>query len=158
LYVQLVGGDQPLQLTHDRTALICCANWSPDGRQIAFGRCDDHGGGIYIVPALGGEEWKVTDVKCTSGEAGWPNWTADGRSIVIADECKSGDPPGIVLFSYQQVRNSVCTLRPQMTPRSQSRLIARSKKNCIFRTVNSGLRSAVHRISLWRSSPKSTWC
>lgn len=39
LYVQLIGGEKPLQLTHTRTGTICCADWSPDGREIAFGRC-----------------------------------------------------------------------------------------------------------------------
>src|SRR5882672_3088321 len=45
LYVQLVGGEGPLRLTRTGSGFICCADWSPDGRQIAFGRCDDKGGG-----------------------------------------------------------------------------------------------------------------
>jgi DNA-binding winged helix-turn-helix (wHTH) protein len=50
LYVQFVGGDRPLRLTHTRSGFVCCADWSPDGREIAFGRCDDNGGGVFIVP------------------------------------------------------------------------------------------------------------
>ncbi len=37
LYVQLVGGESPLRLTHTSSGYICCADWSPDGREIAFG-------------------------------------------------------------------------------------------------------------------------
>jgi Tol biopolymer transport system component/DNA-binding winged helix-turn-helix (wHTH) protein len=100
LYVQLVGDiGNPLRLTHTRSGFIDSANWSPDGRQIAFGRCDDDGGGVFVVPALGGPERKLTDVVCPFGDAGYPQWTADGKSLVLADRCTPGAPRGIVLFS-----------------------------------------------------------
>jgi Tol biopolymer transport system component/DNA-binding winged helix-turn-helix (wHTH) protein len=99
LYVQLVGGDRPLQLTHTHIGLLCCTNWSPDGREIAFGRCGDDGGGVYVVPALGGPERKLTDVVCPFGIAGDAKWTADGRSLVLADQCTPGGAPGIVRLS-----------------------------------------------------------
>jgi DNA-binding winged helix-turn-helix (wHTH) protein len=54
LYTLLVGGEKPLRLTHTNIGFICCADWSPDGRQIAFGRCYDNGGGVFVVPVLGG--------------------------------------------------------------------------------------------------------
>ena len=101
LYVQWVGGQNPLRLTHTSTGRVCCADWSPDGRQIIFGRCDDNGGGVYTIPALGGSERKLTDVVCQYGEAGEGKWTADGKSLVLADSCTPGAPPGIVVFSLQ---------------------------------------------------------
>jgi Tol biopolymer transport system component/DNA-binding winged helix-turn-helix (wHTH) protein len=99
LYVQLVGGERPLRLTHTSSGYICCADWSPDGRQIAFGRCDDHGGGVFIVPALGGPERKLTDVICPHGDAGYPKWIADGKSLLLADSCVAEGPRGLVVFS-----------------------------------------------------------
>jgi len=33
LYVQLVGAEKPLRLTHTTTGFVCCADWSPDGQQ-----------------------------------------------------------------------------------------------------------------------------
>jgi DNA-binding winged helix-turn-helix (wHTH) protein len=45
LYVQLVGADGPLRLTHTQSGYVCCGDWSPDGQQIAFGRCRDDAGG-----------------------------------------------------------------------------------------------------------------
>jgi DNA-binding winged helix-turn-helix (wHTH) protein len=41
IYVQLVGGDTPLQLTHHKSGdgLPGPPQWSPDGREIAFARC-----------------------------------------------------------------------------------------------------------------------
>jgi Tol biopolymer transport system component/DNA-binding winged helix-turn-helix (wHTH) protein len=101
LYVQLVGGERPLRLTHTTSGYICCGDWSPDGRQIAFGRCDDNGGGVFIVPALGGPERKLTDVVCPFGEAGYPKWIADGRSLVLVDRCTPDGPRGIVVFSLE---------------------------------------------------------
>jgi Tol biopolymer transport system component len=101
LYVQLIGGSNPIQLTHDHIGFICCANWSPDGQQIAFGRCDDSGGGVYVVPALGGPERKLTDVVCPYGNAGFPEWTRDGRSMILADRCTPGGVAGIVRFSLE---------------------------------------------------------
>lgn len=99
LYVQLVGGDRPLQLTHTHSGFLCCTSWSPDGREIAFGHCDDDGGGVYVVPALGGPERKLTDVVCPFGDAGSAKWTSDGQWLVLADQCTPGGPPGIVRFS-----------------------------------------------------------
>src|SRR5258708_718592 len=102
LYVQVVGGERPLRLTHTSSGYICCADWSPDGREIAFGRCDDRGGGVFTVPALGGPERKLTDVVCPFGDAGSPKWIADGRSLLLADRCTPDGPRGIVVFSLER--------------------------------------------------------
>jgi Tol biopolymer transport system component/DNA-binding winged helix-turn-helix (wHTH) protein len=99
LYVQLVGGEKPLRLTHTGSGFTRFPDWSPDGRAIAFGRCDDKGGGVFVVPALGGSERKLTDVICPFGDGGYPKWIADGRSLVLADRCTPDGPRGIVLFS-----------------------------------------------------------
>jgi Tol biopolymer transport system component/DNA-binding winged helix-turn-helix (wHTH) protein len=101
LYVQLIGGQKPLRLTHTATGFVCCADWSPDGQQIVFGRCDDHGGRVFTIPALGGPERKITDVICPYGDAGDAQWTADGKSLVLTDRCTPDAPRGIVIFSLK---------------------------------------------------------
>ena len=101
LYVQLVGGERPLRLTHTSPGYLCCADWSPDGQQIVFGRCYDNGGGVFIIPALGGPERKLTEAACQGGQTGYVQWTADGKSLVLADRCTPDAPPGIMVFSLQ---------------------------------------------------------
>ena len=100
LYLQLVGGERPLRLTtHKASGFLCCASWSPDARQIAFFRCDDEGGAIYVVPSLGGSERRLTDATCLYGHDGYPEWTPDGKWLLISDRCVPNRPTGIVLFS-----------------------------------------------------------
>jgi Tol biopolymer transport system component len=99
LYVQLVEGGNPLRLTHIRSGYICCAAWSPDGKTIAFARCDDNGGAVFVIPVLGGPERKLTDVSCYWSAGVKPSWTADGNSLVMADRCAPDSPQGIVVFS-----------------------------------------------------------
>ena len=97
LYVQLVGGQKPLAAYIHTSGFVCCADWSPDGQQIVFGRLNDSGGAMFTVPALGGTERKITDVTSPNGA----RWTADGKSLVLADSCTPDAPQGITVFSLQ---------------------------------------------------------
>jgi Tol biopolymer transport system component/DNA-binding winged helix-turn-helix (wHTH) protein len=112
LYVQLVGGDKPLRLTHNRSGFSRSPAWSPDGQEIAFGRCDDSGGEVYIVPALGGPERKITEVACPYGNVGYLNWTSDGKSLVLADRCLPGGAIGVVVFSMETGAKRCLTAPP----------------------------------------------
>ena len=99
LYVQRVGGDRPLRLTHSGSGFQRFPAWSPDGNSIAFLRCDDNGGSALIVPALGGSERKVTEVACPYGSVGHISWSSDGKSLIFADRCAANGPSGVVVFS-----------------------------------------------------------
>jgi Tol biopolymer transport system component/DNA-binding winged helix-turn-helix (wHTH) protein len=101
VYVQLVGSGSPLRLTHSRSGLVCCTDWSRDGRSILFGRCDDQGGGVYSVPALGGPERKLTTVACIYGDAGYPRWIGDGKALLMVDACSPHGPRAIIVFSLE---------------------------------------------------------
>jgi Tol biopolymer transport system component/DNA-binding winged helix-turn-helix (wHTH) protein len=102
LYVQLVGGEsQPLRLTHTRSEYLTPPTWSPDGREVAFGSCDDHGGAIYTISALGGPQHRITDVACPYGYVPPVSWTPDERFLVLADRCVPDGPVSIVVFSME---------------------------------------------------------
>ncbi len=102
IYVQLVGGDTPLQITHHERGdgVPGPPQWSPDGREIAFARCNGDRDGVYTVPALGGPERRLTDSPCRKGVAGRPTWTPDSKAMVMLDQCTPGGPRAVVLFSF----------------------------------------------------------
>jgi Tol biopolymer transport system component/DNA-binding winged helix-turn-helix (wHTH) protein len=102
IYVQLVGSDTPLQLTHHRSGdgLPGPPQWSPDGREIAFTRCNSERDGVYTVPALGGAERRLTNSPCRDWVAGRPIWTPDSKAMVMLDQCTPGGPRAVVLFSF----------------------------------------------------------
>ena len=99
IYVQMIGGEQPLRLTYSGVRPICCMDWSPDGQWISFARCDSGVGGVFTVPVLGGAERKLTDVTCMEFDLGTPEWTLDGKSMLLGDRCVPDGPYGIVVFS-----------------------------------------------------------
>ena len=54
IWIQQTAGSSPLQLTRDSVDELE-PSFSPDGSRIVY-RSERDGGGIYIVPALGGQE------------------------------------------------------------------------------------------------------
>ncbi|HET7183808.1 MAG TPA: LpqB family beta-propeller domain-containing protein [Terriglobales bacterium] len=83
VYVGLVHGAEPLQITHD-AAMKARPSWSPDGGMLAYAQLNNSGAwDIWEVPALGGLPRKVVL------NAADPAWTPDGHSIVyqnLSDE------------------------------------------------------------------------
>jgi Tol biopolymer transport system component len=79
IYVQRVGGRNPIVVAGDPARDEVWPRFSPDGRQIAFSE-HDADGGILIVGATGESERRLTDF------GGNPAWSPDGRQIVFASE------------------------------------------------------------------------
>jgi Tol biopolymer transport system component/DNA-binding winged helix-turn-helix (wHTH) protein len=100
VYVQLVGTDLPLRLTYSKSGLLGPPAWSPDGHQIAFSRCDGKNDGVYIVPALGGDERKLTDGGCPTLVPSPLAWISEGKEMLMVDRCPSGTV-GVVRFSLE---------------------------------------------------------
>jgi dipeptidyl aminopeptidase/acylaminoacyl peptidase len=72
-WVQQVSGRSSLRLTHDEAADFD-PEFSPDGTKIVFCSARD-GGGIYIIPALGG------DAKLLAKGGHRPRFSPDGKQI-----------------------------------------------------------------------------
>ena len=73
LYVEQTSGGAPIRLTDDPADDVEPA-FSPDGSQIVF-RSERAGGGVYLMPALGGDPRLVVE------RGRWPRFAPDGGRI-----------------------------------------------------------------------------
>jgi len=76
IWVQQIGGRDPIRLTKDAADESDPA-FSPDGGMIAF-RSEKNGGGIYVVPALGGSAVLLAPL----GRS--PRFSPDGRWVAYS--------------------------------------------------------------------------
>jgi Tol biopolymer transport system component len=74
---QLAAGGADLQITDDGRFNVQPA-WSPDGRYVAYHSVV--AGGVWVVPALGGQPRQVSDFGSE------PTWSPDGRWLVFRSE------------------------------------------------------------------------
>ncbi len=75
IWVQPLAGGRAVQVTTDPAADWQPA-WSPNGNTVAF-RSERDGGGIFLAPAFGGRERRLT----TFGSL--PQWTPDGSQLLF---------------------------------------------------------------------------
>jgi eukaryotic-like serine/threonine-protein kinase len=73
LYIKQVAGGEPVRLTSDGAGNTT-PDFSPDGSKIVF-RSNKNGGGIYEIPALGG------DARLVTREGLNPKYSPDGSQI-----------------------------------------------------------------------------
>jgi len=87
IYVAQLGSTTPQRLTTDPAA-DAFPRWSPDGSQIAFFRRRSAADGdLMVIPALGGQERKVADMRLVTTLVpvrSVLSWTPNGRSIVFS--------------------------------------------------------------------------
>lgn len=83
IWVQPTMGGDPVQVTRS-PAHDTQPDWSPDGSRLAF-RSERDGGGLYIVPAVGGAERQLTSFGTH------PSWSADNQEILFFDGTAPGD-------------------------------------------------------------------
>jgi Tol biopolymer transport system component len=60
------------------------AEWSPDGKQIAFVRSGpDRKLNVWVMNADGTDQRQLTHIAPEEGQAEWPRWSPDGKQIAI---------------------------------------------------------------------------
>jgi Tol biopolymer transport system component/DNA-binding winged helix-turn-helix (wHTH) protein len=101
IYVKLVGGGPPLDLTEGPSFDFSPA-WSPDESSIAFVR---NGPGaspaVYVVPALGGPARQIASIRpaCPDRASRAVAWLADGKELLVSDGLASGGSAAIFAVS-----------------------------------------------------------
>jgi Tol biopolymer transport system component len=101
VYLTLIGSGTPLRLTTNPAADRHPA-WSPDGRHVAFIRVTDDDAGIFLIPALGGQERRVHSTKWDPDWDQWGaglSWTPDARYLVFPEREAPNGPAGLVVIS-----------------------------------------------------------
>ena len=86
IWLKQVGGRQAIRLTQD-PADDSNPSISPDGTKVAF-RSERDGGGVYVVPALGGEAVRIAP------EGRDPKFSPDGRQVAFWKGRAAGYLPG----------------------------------------------------------------
>jgi Tol biopolymer transport system component/DNA-binding winged helix-turn-helix (wHTH) protein len=82
LYRRSMSDPTPIRLTSD-PADESEVDWSPDGRWLAY-RSEADGGGIYVMPAGGGNTRRVANA------GHHPRWSPDGSRLLLMDSTPVG--------------------------------------------------------------------
>lgn len=87
IFIKQVEGEGLMQLTN-HLASDSDPAWSPDGQQVAFVRYNKAESGIYVIPAVGGIERRLTSISPhrPGGLAGSElSWSPDGKWLAFGD-------------------------------------------------------------------------
>ncbi|NNF58158.1 MAG: hypothetical protein HKN04_07935 [Rhodothermaceae bacterium] len=95
LYVQPAVDEAPLQLTRTDADEFSPA-WSQDGAQLAFARCSGGGCSIFVVPAFGGRERRIADLRPLHVRD--LVWSPDGRTLALSARREPRGAFGLILL------------------------------------------------------------
>ncbi|MBS1810482.1 MAG: PD40 domain-containing protein [Acidobacteria bacterium] len=156
IYVRLVDGGNSVQVTN-QTGDDVNPSWSPDGRTIAFYRSTNEGDGIYLVPALGGAERKLTDTWATRSGFGshtWLHWSPQGNWIVVSDKPSAQEPFSLFLLAPDTGERKRLTTAPASVVGDCSPVFSPDGKQIAFVRLVSSVLGEIYLVAAEGSEPK----
>src|SRR5215813_2195139 len=156
IYVRLVDGGNWVRLTDDPGDDVNPV-WSPDGGAIAFYRSSPDGDGIFLVPALGGAERKLTGVWANRfgfGSHTWIHWSPDGKWLVVSDKTSAEEPFSLFLLSPETGEKRRVTSPPASVVGDCSPAFSPDGQRLAFVRVISALVGEIHLVSVNGGEPK----
>jgi Tol biopolymer transport system component len=157
VYVQRIASGSLLRLTTDQV-IDYNPVWSPDDRWIAFLRRRWKTGTseLRVLPALGGPERKVADIRISETYFIVPpylTWCPDSKCLVVTDSPGEGDPAGLFVVSLETGEKSLLT-RPQFPAIGDSNpAISSDGTWLVFRRQTNLHSGELYRLSLQRPTP-----
>ncbi|MFQ5638023.1 MAG: DPP IV N-terminal domain-containing protein [bacterium] len=119
IWVRQISAGQSANLTADNKSNDSDPAWSPDGDWLAF-VSDRDGGGIFVMPALGGIPRQVFAPTDASGFFAKITWSPDGTRIAFSDPsglyvvpAGGGEPAQLFLSS---TKNILLISKPAWSP------------------------------------------
>jgi Tol biopolymer transport system component/DNA-binding winged helix-turn-helix (wHTH) protein len=109
-------------------------DWSPDGEWLVF-RSERDGGGLYVVPAAGGIERKLTSFGYQ------PKWSPDGALILFSSSGHQGGRPRFYVVGINN--GTPRPLRPDVADRLTS--------------LNVNWKPANREVSFWGRTDSAQW-
>ena len=112
IYVKLLGSDSQLRITSNPAPDFSPA-WSPDGQSIAFLRTmGANKAAVFLVPAIGGAERKLTEIGCCAHGGANLTWSPDGKWLVTSDATEPKEITGLILLSPESREKRKLTFPP----------------------------------------------
>lgn len=97
VYVKQIGAGAPVRLTDTREDEVHPV-FSPDGARVAFVRTFSTHSEVFLIPALGGAERKICDLRPTYSRL---SFSPDGRMLAATDADEANPREGIFLIDAQ---------------------------------------------------------
>jgi Tol biopolymer transport system component len=130
VYLKLVGAGEPVRLTKN-AADDLFPTFAPDGKSIAFVRSYPTRSEVFIIPALGGAERKIADLRSIRSNI---SCAPDGKNIAVSDSDTNSTASKIYLVNIENGAKTPLTTPPDATSDNTPAFAPDGKTICFLRS------------------------